>query len=213
MAQRNYQQENGQDENGVVLCIPRVFSNIKASRVKRHMIAAGLGWVERVDLVPTKQEFTNKAGKSFRLNRAYVYMKPNSWPEEKQEFLEALNDGQMIQIEYEEPWFWLVGISSSKRMTMEERLQRREEAMRAKAKVSVSIRKKSTASSAAAYNAELYKKQVRQQEYNAKRRYARNAVLSPTTPPSSPSSTGSDRHPDSNSSDSSSNISYGRKKQ
>ena len=197
MAQRNYQRENGQDENGVVLCIPRVFSNIKASRVKKHMIAAGLGWVERVDLVPTKQEFTNKAGKSFRLNRAYVYMKPNSWPKEKQEFLDALNDGQMIQIEYEEPWFWLVGISSSKRMTMEERLQRREEAMRSKAKVSVSIQKKS-----ASYNTDR------------KSRYARNAVLRPTTPPSSPSSTGSDRHPDSNSSsDSSCNIYYGRKKQ
>ena len=44
--------KNSDPEQGVSLCIPRVFNNIGWRRIKQHIIEANLGFVERVDVVP-----------------------------------------------------------------------------------------------------------------------------------------------------------------
>ena len=98
---------NSDPRNGVSLCIPRVFNNIGWKRVKRHMIEANLGFVEAVHLIPRGQH-----------KRAYVHFRANSWnmrdPVARQA-LTALQNGQKIRIEYDEPWYWEVSISRSER--------------------------------------------------------------------------------------------------
>ncbi len=98
---------NSEPRNGVSLCIPRVFNNIGWKRVKRHMIEANLGFVEAVHLIPRGQ-----------YKRAYVHFRANSWnmrdPVARQA-LTALQNGQKIRIEYDEPWYWEVSISRSER--------------------------------------------------------------------------------------------------
>ena len=71
------------------------------------MIEANLGFVEAVHLLPRGQ-----------YKRAYVHFRANSWnmrdPVARQA-LTALQNGQKIRIEYDEPWYWEVSISRSER--------------------------------------------------------------------------------------------------
>ena len=100
---------NSKNENGISLCIPHVFANISWRRVKQHMIEANLGFVERVDVI----RVPNKDHK-----RAYVHFRKNSWnmrDPTARAALQAMQDGKRIRIEYEEPWYWQVGISGSTR--------------------------------------------------------------------------------------------------
>ena len=96
----------------VSLCIARVFPNIGWRRVKRHMIDAQLGFVERVDVVPVYKE--NK----LVYKRAFVHFRKNSWnmrDPEAREALDRLRAGESIRLVYEDPWWWNVTISTSPR--------------------------------------------------------------------------------------------------
>jgi len=100
---------NSDNQNGVSLCIPRVFKNIGWKRIKQHMIEANLGFVERVDVIPVR-------GKDFK--RAYVHFAPGKWnmrDSTARAALKAMREGKRIHIEYESPWYWQVAISSSLR--------------------------------------------------------------------------------------------------
>ena len=103
---------NSDPEKGISLCIPRVFNNIGWRRIKRHMIEANLGYVERVDVIPV-----TKFGET-SYKRAFVHFAPGKWnmrdPTARQA-LEILQRGDKIKLEYEAPWFWLVGISGAKK--------------------------------------------------------------------------------------------------
>jgi hypothetical protein len=101
--------KNSDPAQGVSLCIPRVFNNISWKRIKGHIIDANLGFVERVDVVPV-------AGKNFK--RAFVHFAPGKWnmrDATARQALKALQDGNKIKLTYEDPWFWLVGISGAAR--------------------------------------------------------------------------------------------------
>jgi len=92
------------NREGVTLLIPRIFKNITSRRVKRHMIDAQLGIVERVDLIPVRNP-ENKV----MYNRAFVHFAPGSWnmrDDTARKVLEALSTGKEIHFVYEEPWFW-----------------------------------------------------------------------------------------------------------
>ena len=108
---------NSDPRNGISLCIPRVFNNIGWKRVKRHMIEANLGFVEAVHLIPRGQ-----------YKRAYVHFRANSWnmrdPVARQA-LTALQNGQKIRLEYDEPWYWEVSISRSERRAEVPKLKER----------------------------------------------------------------------------------------
>jgi hypothetical protein len=95
--------KNSNTMTGVSLCIPRVFKNIGFRRIKRAMIACQWGFVERVDVVP--------AGK---FKRAFIHFAPGKWNNrsaEARDVLAALQSGQQIKVVYDEPWFWLIGVS------------------------------------------------------------------------------------------------------
>jgi hypothetical protein len=100
---------NSDPTKGISLCIPRVFNNIGWRRIKKHMIEANLGYVERVDVIPVK---------SGAHKRAYVHFAANRWnmrDSQAREALKALQDGKRIKLEYESPWYWLAGISGAER--------------------------------------------------------------------------------------------------
>ena len=101
--------KNSDPAQGVSICIPRVFNNISWKRIKGHMIHAKLGFVERVDVVPV-------AGKNYK--RAFVHFAAGKWnmrDATARAALKALQEGKKIKLEYESPWFWLVGISGAAR--------------------------------------------------------------------------------------------------
>lgn len=101
--------KNSDPKQGISLCIPRVFNNIGWRRIKQHMIEANLGFVERVDVIPV-------AGGAYK--RAFVHFAAGKWnmrDETARETLAALQEGKRIKLEYEEPWYWLCGISGAER--------------------------------------------------------------------------------------------------
>lgn len=106
-SQKSFQQnfeDNSDPAKGISLCIPRVFGNINHRRIKQCMIDADLGFVERVDTIRLPNG--NK--------RAYVHFAPGRWnmrDAEAREALTKLQNGGIIGILYDDPWFWNVSIS------------------------------------------------------------------------------------------------------
>lgn len=112
-AQQNFI-NNSNPNNGISICIPRVFKNIPHWRIKKHFIEANLGFVERVDVIHVPSKDVN--GKGYK--RAYVHFAPGKWnmrDQEARSVLTALQHKQEVKIMYEEPWFWKITISTSQR--------------------------------------------------------------------------------------------------
>lgn len=109
-SQKNFFRENSNPDNGISLCIPRVFANFKWHDVKKAMIDTGMGFVERVDLIPVWKD-----GKVV-YKRAYVHFKAGKWNmRNHRETLVHLQNGNTLEIIYDEPWFWKATISNVKR--------------------------------------------------------------------------------------------------
>tara|TARA_B110000967_G_C18691726_1_gene463382 strand:- start:116 stop:706 length:591 start_codon:yes stop_codon:yes gene_type:complete len=101
--------KNSDPQQGISLCIPRVFNNIGWRRIKKHIIEANLGYVERIDVVPVAEG---------KYKRAFVHFAPGKWnmrDATARDALKALQEGNKIKLEYESPWYWLVGISGAAR--------------------------------------------------------------------------------------------------
>ena len=99
--------ENSDPDQGISLCIPRVFNNINWRRIKETFISLGWGFVERIDVVPMGQ-----------FKRAFVHFAPGRWNtsnHEARNALSALTTGDEVKIVYDDPWFWKIGISHAKR--------------------------------------------------------------------------------------------------
>ncbi len=110
VSQKNYFQENSNPNNGVSLCVPRVFPNFKWHDVKKAMVETGMGFVERVDLIPVWKD-----GK-VAYKRAYIHFKAKKWNmRNHRETLTHLQSGGHVEIMYDEPWFWKASISNVKR--------------------------------------------------------------------------------------------------
>ena len=109
-SQKNFFQENSNPNNGISLCVPRVFPNIKWHDVKKAIIETGMGFVERVDLIPVWKD-----GKVV-CKRAYIHFKAGKWNmRNHRETLVHLQNGNTLEIMYDEPWFWKATISNVKR--------------------------------------------------------------------------------------------------
>ena len=101
---------NSNVENGVSLCIPRVFSNISYSRIFDVFKEVGLGRIMRVDKVDVPGE---------NYSRAFVHFTPGGWSNTPyaNNILSELVAGNNLEIIYEagKPWFWKVFLSNSPR--------------------------------------------------------------------------------------------------
>lgn len=101
------------------LCIPRVFPNITWQRVKEVFSELNLGRIERVDMVRKE----NEKGEKFQ--RVFIHFKFWDRSEEAQAVREKILSGDMIQIVYDDPWFWKVGMSRVTKPERSERVDRR----------------------------------------------------------------------------------------
>ena len=119
----DYQYENSLDYNGVSVCIRFAFKNITPQRVfaclkKANIEFEGrntmvfLGLIERIDQVIRKD-----GNKMF-----FVHFSANSWGKtDAAKFaLEQLCDGE-LRVYYDEPYFWKLSISKSRRPREEDR--------------------------------------------------------------------------------------------
>ncbi len=69
-----------------------------------------MGFIERVDLIPVWKD-----GKVI-YKRAYVHFKANKWNmRQHRETLVHLQNGNTVEITYDEPWFWKATISNVER--------------------------------------------------------------------------------------------------
>lgn len=101
---------NSRDENGVVLCIPRVFANITKKRIFACMCNAGWGEIDRVDLINCGS-----------YQKAFIHFRPNGWyaGSEPAIVLRRLQAGDQVAYTYDvndrhpEGWFWKISISKA----------------------------------------------------------------------------------------------------
>jgi len=89
------------------LCIPRVFSNITDERVYEVIAQLELGELERIDMV----ERETREGVLYQ--RVFIHFK--KWNPSADNVRERLVNGEEIKIVYDDPWFWKVSASRSKR--------------------------------------------------------------------------------------------------
>ena len=105
--------KNSQVENGLSLCIPRMFNNIGHRRVKGVFIKQNWGFVERVDVIHYGDH-----------KKAFVHFRKGSWNWNVRtaQILDQLQRGEQIHLRYEngKPWFWHVGISYVERPAKED---------------------------------------------------------------------------------------------
>ena len=88
------------------LCIPRVFKNITRERVFNCFKDLGIGFVERIDMVPRKSD----NGEEFQ--RVFVHLRWNR-SEQASKARSRVLAGKEIKIIYDEPWFWKVSANRS----------------------------------------------------------------------------------------------------
>lgn len=100
-------QNNSDPNHGVSIVIPRMFNNLNWRRVKHIFVQANFGFVERVDVVAKGDHKT-----------AYVHFAPGKWnmrSHEARHFLTKLQNGEEVQLVYDDPWYWKIRISNSVR--------------------------------------------------------------------------------------------------
>ncbi len=104
---------NSAVDNGISLCIPRMFNNIGFNRVKGVFIKHNWGCVERVDVIHYGDH-----------KKAFIHFRPGSWNwnVRNAQILEQLQRGEQIHLRYEngKPWFWHVGVSYVERPKKED---------------------------------------------------------------------------------------------
>jgi hypothetical protein len=92
------------------LCIPRVFSNITEERVWEVLDELELGEIDRIDMV----EKEARDGDLYQ--RVFIHFKSWNGPQTQGGMVrKRVLDGEQVKIVYDDPWFWKVSASRSKR--------------------------------------------------------------------------------------------------
>tara|TARA_B100000900_G_scaffold397996_1_gene398922 strand:+ start:1543 stop:2109 length:567 start_codon:yes stop_codon:yes gene_type:complete len=107
---KSFAYENGNPNTGVSLCISHVYCNISTHRIKSAFIKANLGFIERIDVVPVYK------GESY--NKVFVHFKAGCWnlkDKNARSVLTRLQKGEQVIMVYDNPWFWKLSLSNSKR--------------------------------------------------------------------------------------------------
>jgi hypothetical protein len=85
-----------------VLCIPRVYTNISESRIRKIFDDLNMGELDRIDIVLKSSE------KGDKFNRVFVHFKRWNNSENSNAARERLLNGKEIKVIYDEPWFWKI---------------------------------------------------------------------------------------------------------
>ena len=89
-------------DNLPVLCIPRVYTNISESRIRKIFDDLNMGELDRIDIVLKSSE------KGDKFNRVFVHFKRWNNSENSNAARERLLNGKEIKVIYDEPWFWKI---------------------------------------------------------------------------------------------------------
>lgn len=94
------------------LCIPWVYSNITKERVLETIEAIGLGDIERIDMV-------KRDGRDGKADHQRVFIHFKKWysNDTADHARRLLLDEKNIKVVYDEPWFWKIWASKSKKPT------------------------------------------------------------------------------------------------
>ena len=98
------------------ICISFVFANVRRQQVWEAMKESNLGFIERIDMV----KMTGKDGKSFQ--RVFIHFKHWFRNQRARDTRTKLINGGMVKLFYNDPWFWKLTASRSKKP--EERKER-----------------------------------------------------------------------------------------
>lgn len=85
-----------------VLCIPRVYANIKEPRIRKIFEDLHIGTLDHIDIVYKPNE------KKDKFNRVYIHLKCWNNTENAHLARERLLNGKEIKVIYDDPWFWKV---------------------------------------------------------------------------------------------------------
>ena len=94
------------------LCIPFVYTNITKERVQEVLEAVGFGDIERIDMVKR----SGKDGKQDS-QRVFIHFKQWNDTDTARQARQLLLDEKDIRIVYDDPWFWKIWASKSKKPT------------------------------------------------------------------------------------------------
>lgn len=88
--------------NVPTLCIPRVYSNISESRIRKIFDELNMGSLERIDMI------SKHSDKGEKYNRVFVHF--TRWNDNENACIarERLLNGKDIKIIYDDPWFWKI---------------------------------------------------------------------------------------------------------
>ena len=95
------------------LCIPRVFMNIRESRIRGVLNTLQLGEIGRIDFVRKEGKGNGKAAKPYNC----VFIHFTSWNDggDNADAVKAkLNTNEQVKIVYDDPWYWMIGKSKAK---------------------------------------------------------------------------------------------------
>ena len=90
-------------ENVPTLCIPRVYSNISESRIRKIFEELDMGTLERIDIVKCHNTLPAE-----KFNRVYIHFARWNNSENACIARERLLNGKEIKIIYDDPWFWKI---------------------------------------------------------------------------------------------------------
>ena len=85
-----------------VLCIPRVYANIKEARIRKIFDELDMGTIQRIDIISKPHD------KGEKFNRVFVHYSEWNDSENAQIARERLLNGMEIKIIYDDPWFWKI---------------------------------------------------------------------------------------------------------
>ena len=90
-----------------VLCIPRVYANIKEARIRKIFDELDMGTIQRIDII-TKHSISKPHDKGEKFNRVFVHYSQWNDSENAQIARERLLNGMEIKVIYDDPWFWKI---------------------------------------------------------------------------------------------------------
>lgn len=86
----------------LVLCIPRVYANIKEMYIRKIFEHLNLGTLDHIDIVSKKSE------KKDKFNRVFIHFRCWNDTENASIARERLLNGKEIKVIYDDPWFWKI---------------------------------------------------------------------------------------------------------
>jgi hypothetical protein len=95
------------NENNIIICIPRSFSNITEKRIYEIFTSLKLGDITNIELLPRK----NQTGDSY--NKVFIHINLNT-NSNTLKFKERLSQGKRITVVYDAPWFWELALCKKK---------------------------------------------------------------------------------------------------